>query len=371
MSDGQQFFLVLTLFYLSDCIRWAPLHAAAFQSFFLRGWTLRRPSELFGTARWGLVMSFPLPPLGNLFLAQPWPVALTREGVSSPTLDHPNPGFRIPRPESFLAWDEIQSVSAERRALLVNGALLARLSSPSQALHLAGLIESLRNEPGESRAAAISAAVRSSLRPLAVRRRAAHFLRATRSLRWSENLLFALLYGIIPLAYARWGATAPFFLILAGGWLLMWQIALDFRQRHRRWYPGEKPARWQHLLAQVLFPPTTLRAHDELSAGYLSQFHPLAIAQALLSQAEFQQKADAVRRDASFPLPLLEAVPDPVRRNAAAFHQDHLLPALREFFERYPAPSPRPAGSHCPRCLVEYASETESCRDCGGIKLAR
>lgn len=373
MTDGEQFLIVLSLIYLSGCLKWGPRHAVVFLSLGFGGWSMRRPSPWMGNESGGLVISLPIPPLGEMFFSQQWPVAITEVGVSSPGPDNPNPGGAIFRRSWVLKWDEVESVVAQKRELKINGKLV-RVSSFRQARVMRDLILKIKNAAPGNRAQLIRSAVRSSLNQRRAKRKFNVYRKSTWWLRLLCNLLFLAVFVGVPFVY-KYQLDQLRLGLAAGIWLMMLQIGVEYFRLHRKWQPEARAERWQELVMMLLYPPHTIRAHDALSVGHFAEFHPLALGATVLSNKRFSAAADSMKRDLDHPLDsqALDATEE-TKANSREFVQALLRPELSRFTKDTQFDCTKGEGLHCPRCLAEYVDgqvKEETCEDCHGLPLVR
>ncbi len=387
MSDGQLFLFIFILIYVSDCLVWLGPHGVAFLSVFNRNWTRKRPIPVAGTAKGGLVVAMPLPPLGSIFVAEPFPVSLTEKGVGTLTVACSNPGPRPHQTAFFAAWEEIESVTTDRRWLEINRKRVLKMPDPFLAHWTAETVGTLVDLPASDRHDAIQKLVARSLNPSRVRRRMSLLLRATRWPRYVDSLLFVATFLFVPFAYWRFGASLPFFYALVVSWALMWQVTLEYFFLHRRLFPGLKGERWQYAFLSLTLPQHAIRSMDALSRDLLRSAHPAAVAKVLCRKEEAREIVSSVWRDAEYPVPFLldPSQSETARKaleNASLFHTVYVKPSLEAFLGRsdwdiVKTPSIEKDDfaegaipHYCPRCLTVYGTKAAAtvCEDCGGIE---
>src|SRR5262249_26891922 len=142
--------------------------------------------------------------------------------------------------------------------------------------------------------------------------------------------------------------------------------AFFFRRMHKLFYPGAEDDRFTHFLTILLSPATTIRAHDALSRPLLEQFHPLAIAKAFSTEAEFRRFASRSLRDIRHPALPLCPRDEPLAVEAESFSRRLLENTVEEFLKKNnvsikkllqpPEPADATCISYCPRCLAQFTT---------------
>src|SRR5262245_8614317 len=120
MSELQLLFLVLALLYGWECACWVRRGSVAFSTWLGRRWQARHPGDLLGNQRGGFIFAAPLPPLGAVLTASPFPLSLSPDGVLAAVATNVNPGWRPPQSGTFFRFDEVREVEAQGRKLFVN-----------------------------------------------------------------------------------------------------------------------------------------------------------------------------------------------------------------------------------------------------------
>ena len=373
MSDGLlQLLAVLTALYLVDCVAWVGRGALALRALGSRRLRPALPSQLAGNTRGGAVWAQPLPPLGSLFVAQAWPVALSPEGLCTREPLELERGPRASFVRRAAAWGDVREVAAEGRRLLVDGEPFARCESERGAALLAGLARAVQALPASGRAAAIEGALAVSFDPAAAAELRARFDGASRPLRPACNALFVFLVLAAPAAIARLGFSATWIPLLALLLAALAGIALLFRRAHLALYPGEHAARRSALLLIALSPPQAVRALDLLARPLFAGLQPVAAA-ALLAPAERAAVARATLVDLRHPRSSADGN-GPIgsacerwfreaagRALAAALAREGLSP---DVLLAAPAPEDPRRRAYCPRCGTQSDESAGVCDDC-------
>ncbi len=376
MTDSQLLFLVLWLLYLAECWVWVRNGGTAFSGWGLRAGGWATAGALPGNAKGGILILNPLPPLGEVFLAEMpqftlSPDELRRGGIEH--LDRPAAGGPDAASRSL---DRIRQVSHAGRDLRLDGKLFATLADEAEAGRWSALLTRLLPLPPAARAPLIRHQFRESLDADAAARRLEECRRDSRLLRGLCNLLWLWLFFIPPLVAWRVGLSHAFATALGGTLLLAWGAILPvWLRKHRARLPELREARFTEGLKMALFPPAAVRALDVLLARAMSGFHPLAVAAAVLPAAAFAGFARRVLADLEQPLPLPGAL-----EAAAVWHREALREEVRRFLKKRglnpesllapPAATDPGCTQYCPRCQTLYTELARTCPDCLDLGLA-
>src|SRR5690242_12323755 len=112
MSDVQLLFLVLALLYAWECACWVAHGTVGFRSWLGWAWRATQPGRLLGNQRGGFIFAHPLPPLGTMFTAGTFPLALSAKAVSTEPAEAVSWGPRPARSDRCLPWERIERVEA-------------------------------------------------------------------------------------------------------------------------------------------------------------------------------------------------------------------------------------------------------------------
>lgn len=359
MTDEQTLFVAFTLFYLFECVCWLPLSAVVLRTWAVRrGWSASQPSPLVSAGARGLAMAWPLPPLGSLLVAQPWPVIPDATGVWI--------GQGQPHEGKRLEWGSIHPVQEERTVKLATGMELQCTSAREAHLLVAFLHEAAGNSETE-RAQTIERFWRSSLSLSRARAAVRRYRLAAGSLRMPCLGALFMSFAWIPLLFWRFGGSN--WRVLAGfATLLVMTTMVAFIWRHLdfRLFPDSKRKRWAQMLHLVFMPAHTIRAHDLIGAEVLAGLHPLPAAARVLKPAavkalaaqtwlnwKFRPASDPLLPAADLVLPRLEAC---CRKLGLSVEDLEAAPAKQGS-----------AASYCPRCHSQFSLTAASCGHCGNI----
>jgi len=161
-----------------------------------------------------------------------------------------------------------------------------------------------------------------------------------------------------------------FLSILPAFFFLVANSAYTFLRIHRTLNPSALVDRREKLLALLLSPVGAIRAPGVLIKNSVVEFHPLAVAAAVMPHRDARRFAARILRDLTFATPgddnsssmeseWRSAVWEWTRKE---FGNPELLvgPPVRRFSASL---------SYCPRCEQEYVVAIGLCVDCPGVAL--
>lgn len=379
MNELELLFLVLVCLYGWECLCWLKRGSVGFITWLGNHWQAVNPGTLAGNQHGSFVFVPPLPPLGHILTGNQFPLSLSAEGVLGFVASNVNPGWRPQQTERFFRFDEIKTIEAKGKKLLVNGELLLKATSPALALRVGRDVKLLEKVPVPQRVSAIEKIFRETFDTKAIEKRWRDFQKQTAIMHWLVNVLFLYVFVLAPVMIKSLGLKLSWIGLLVGLLALTTAIATLFRRAHKTFYPEAEEERFTHFLTIWLSPVTCIRALDILSGHLLETFHPLAIARVFCSPEQFRELAGKGLRDVHFPaLPLCP----PTQTGAAATEQESraLLRKTMEAFLRQgkidpgelvgpPKPLDEMCRAYCPRCHGQFTSSGGSCSDCGGLPL--
>jgi hypothetical protein len=379
MNELELLFLVLAVVYLWESAAWLRWGTVGFMAYWDGRWSLVHPAALLGNQGGGIILANPLPPLGTFLAGGQSPLSISPEGVFSYVAQCVNPGWRPPQTANYVRFDAMQKIEASGKKIRVNGKVLLKTGSPLLARQLAAELLRLAKLPVEKRAAAIQERVEAALDAKAVEARLAGFLPLARPVRQAANALFAYLFLALPLWISCFGFRRDWPFMLAALLLLTGTAAVFFNRGYQKLYPDADEERFTHWFMILFSPATAVRAQDALSRPLLESFHPLAVAQVLLTPEKFREFARRVLLELRHPClpvcPTVEAEPQAAERHARTV----LLAAVEGFLKRHgadptelaaaPARADESCQSYCPRCRAQFTTEQGTCADCGGMPL--
>jgi hypothetical protein len=334
---------------------------------------------LLGNAKGGFIMGNPLPPLGSLVIGHQLPVSLSTQGVLAFVSPSVNPGWRPPQSGIWKRWDEVQSIKAGGKKLLINGQEFLKTTSAEMALHLAEQLEAIRKSNPSRREEVLRRVYYEHLNIKAVENRWKDFQTQAASLRVQANMMFIYLFVAAPLMIHWFGLERTWLALLLGILVFTVPASLMFRRIHKNFYPKAEDDRFTHFILVLLSPVTAMRAGDLLSRPLLERFHPLAVAKVFCSEEHFREFARATLNENRHPgLPLCPTS-DPAavqtEQQARSLLVDSMEKLLKqsgispEQLVQVPPPGDENCHAYCPRCFAQFTTTSGVCDDCGGLLL--
>lgn len=375
MSDLESLLLILAVLYASETVVWLRREVTAFRQFWPGRWRALRGHDAPEGRPGFFFWLNPLPPLGTVLLCPDSALAFSSRGITS-TKRKPDEEMRI-RDKSHLDFEEIRQVSADDDELWVNGRILLRRIPSAEATRLAGVIQKLAGMPAAEREPAIETERWRQWD----RKQAGAILKKYRetssSLRWYCNIAFLYLFVAVPALVAWRGLAAVWLPLLLAMVACSGLVAVEFR-RARRALAGPGAASWLDTVTILLSPLAAIRAGDALSKPVLAGFHPLVVANQLLSHTEYEELAGQAVRESRYPLDKVLAGTEPMAAATSDEFQERQRKSLEEFvaqtagplegFLSPPVPHPG-CRSFCPRCRDQYMVDQGVCSDCPGVPL--
>ncbi|MDB6119785.1 MAG: uncharacterized protein JWO08_3566 [Verrucomicrobiaceae bacterium] len=358
ITDGQTLFIAFTLFYQLECLHWLPLGSVVLRSWAMRrGWAASHPSPLVSARFKGLAMTWPLPPLGSVLVAQPWPVIPDMSGLWIGT-GQAQEGKR-------LDWAAIHPNQEERTVKLAANIEVHCTSLRAAQLLTEFLTDATTKE--DQRMDLIEEFWRSSLSLPRARAAVRRYLLAAGTLRAPCMAVFFISFVWIPLLFWRFGGNSWSVLIGFVTLLIMTTlVAFVWQKLDFRLFPNSRRKRWTQMLHFIFMPAHTIRAHDLIGTEVLAGLHPLpAAARVLKSEAlkalashtwrswKFRSASDALIPATAVVLPRLE---DCCRRLGLSVGELEEAP-----------PRQGAAASFCPRCHSQFSLAAATCGNCGEI----
>ncbi len=260
MTDFKLLYLVLALIYLSDCLFWVRRGSIVLRGWFTGRCAVAHPSSGFGSTSAGIVPLNPLPPFGNAYVCDQWPLSLTEDAAYSYVATVPNHHERPEQLACCVRFDDIRTVTRDGAMVLVNDRAFAKLNSEMSAIHFSRLLVRLARMPAVDRNRAIDAALSQSMNPDAIRRRLARFRLHASPLRLQAHLIAVVLFGAVPftIAVVRYRRFLLPSLILLAGFLLIQSVT--FVIAHRRLFRRGGASRYRTAFTMIFTPPAAIRA---------------------------------------------------------------------------------------------------------------
>ena len=380
MSDLQVLLLVLAVVYCWECLSWLRRGTVAFLAGWGNRWRVVHPAALVGNQSGGLVLAWPLPPLGTFLAASQWPLSISAEGIYSYVAQCVNPGWRPAQMGRYFSFEAIRKIEAHGKEVRVDDELFLKTGSPFLARNIAARLRQVGKLPANQRAMAVQKLLRESLDARAVRERLKNFNSRSSVLRNISNFLFAYLFFIVPAVLWYFGLRRSWIELLAGLLLLTTTAAILFYRAHKALYPEADEERFTHSILILLSPATAVRARDALSRPLLEAFHPLVVARVLVPATQFNEFARRTLLEIRHPcLPIC-----PTDETGPRLTEDQGRAALRQEVEQFlhreginpadllkpPRPADESCRSFCPRCQAQFVATQGICADCGGLPLS-
>jgi hypothetical protein len=379
MSDLELLFLVLGVVYGWECACWAPRGSVAFVTWLGKRWRAEEPPAQFGNRRGGFIFAPPLPPLGTFLTGHRFPISLSPEAALAYATPIMSAGGQPEQTGKLLAWEEIRSIEAKGKGVVVNGELWLKAASRGFGEYVVEKLRQVSQAAPTKRESAINEILRETLDTKAIQKRWEEFQKQTANIRPLTNSLFGYLFILAPAVIWHFGLQMCWLGLLAGLLLLTTTTAILFRRAHKTLYPLAEDERFTHFLTILLSPATTVRAHDVISRPLLEKFHPLALAKVFCSEPDFREFGRRVLRELRHPALPVCPRPEAAAQAAERYWRTSLQKRLEEFLRksgvdaeellRPPAPADETCRSFCPRCLAQFTSTGGSCADCGGLAL--
>lgn len=379
MGELEGLLLVVGIIYLSECLVWVRRGAMAFASGWGQSSKIRHPGALAGNQRGGLLLTNPLPPLGDIFIVAQFPLSLSPEGAFAYFAPCLNPAGRPVQTAKYASWEDLQALQIDGRKVFAAGAVFLITVSTFAARHAGDLLQRIRKLPKADRTSAIQKALSESLDTRKVSERLRDYRKRSNPIRLLANLLFVYLFLIVPPLIWHFGFGVLGLCLLLGMLPQTVALALLFRNAHKALYPDGGEERFKPFVTMLLAPPAAIRAPDVLGRHLLEAFHPLAAAKILCSPNRFRDLARQTLIDLRYPLfpvcPTTDRAPVETERwfraTTLAAVEEYLRQEGLKVNELVAAPQPtEPANlSYCVRCGTQFVTREGACADCGGRPL--
>lgn len=376
MTERQQLLGILGLIYLSECIRWVRRGGVVFnRAPDLRAW---RKSPFLNNPRGDLYLGWPFPPFGDFIVARGLPWSLDVDGLVTTTIANLHPDGPAPQPIQHLTWEECARITVDGERLLRDRKVFWLADTAAEAARLGTFLRTAAAIPQSQRGAWLEGAARALFDVTTIRSRWESSQVALKPLRLVGGALWTVMFLLLPLAVWRWGWTPSLWIGIPALFLASFWMARRLHQLHAQWFPEARDERFRLVLLAALSPVTAIRSAEVLSRPRFEEFHPAAVAMALLPRdpaAAFCAQLWRELRHPRLPLPATDAATG----HLLGQWQGRLLGALRDAAKAngfnpdlWEAPPPKSDPSHarfCPRCHSQSTDAAATCRECGGIPL--
>ncbi len=379
MTELQWIFAILAGLYAWECLGWIRRGGVAFSSMTSRRWRIQHPTSAVGNHRGGFVLAMPLPPLGDMLVANQLPFSLGTDGVLFFVAMNMNPGWRPAQSGRFLTWEDIGKLHLDGKKLFLAKDKIHAAATPTLASHLFQLLSTLSKLPTEQRESAIKQLLRDAMDTKRIVTLKENLRPRTRHVRLLANILFVHVFVVAPVLITLIGIHVTWLGLVIVMFVLTLSIARLFYRAHREFYPSAKEERFTHTLTTALAVATSMRAHDIVSRPLVETFHPIAVAKVLLDDASFRSFARNILLDLRHPM--LPVCPNahPQAATMEMFFRSSTLEIMEAWLRengvapdelcRAPKPLDETCRAYCPRCEEQFTSAEHSCADCGGIEL--
>lgn len=369
MTDVQVLFLILAGIYLLQCIGWAPLESEVLRiGRRFRATVLPRKLPLrFGQHK--LFLLNPFLPLAGAFVLESFPsVRNSDEGFPAAQSAASRSSALTGRRTIRINWQEKHQIRSAGKEVRFADHVLFIAHTEAYASFLAGLLDRVRRKSPKERDRAFEHEFEKMFDTKEVTLRLEEYRSQSAFLRTACILLFVFLFLMAPVLIWLRGIERVWPVLLAYLiWSLAW-IGWSFLRAHRELYPGQKDGRWQHVMVLALSPFSAIRANDVLLRDLFCAFHPLAVANVLLSKEEFRLEAERTLRQSLF-----RADGDATSSDGAMGRALESFLAktgmLREELLRSPHRESQNCQTYCPLCLAQFVVAEGACPDCGEVQL--
>lgn len=379
MSDEIALFFILSLIYYTDCFLWIGNHCVAFVSGYGKRWKDRAPSNFIKTSSGGILFLTPFPPLSKVLCSYYQPISFSPSAVCSANCLSQSFYRTYDRDVTTVPIDNIETVSAVDRNILINDKQFQKVNSEQQASKIVTVIKSLCGKSTKDREQLIKQFLEESFDTVEAKKRIESSLKNISPIIFLCNSLFIYLFIISPVFLFYVNKSELLVLLGLGMFLIAVQISIRYFVLHRRLYPDETAERVINLIKMVLCPPTSIRAVPLITKDALAKFDPLTIGHLLFTKSQFCIFAGNVLRHLKFSSMdhltdkraieviewqnqmMIEMATDYLR-DTANIDADLLSP---------PKPDGPDAKAYCPRCLAQFLDPEGHCPDCSNIPLVR
>jgi hypothetical protein len=294
-----------------------------------------------------------LVPFAEVLAAWEPPLRWSREGV------------RIAEAQTSVSYEDLAGCSASERRVVCGGRTIHDTPSPAAARHLQSLLVEIARAAPEARAGRLRLGLAARMDLEAVRALRARLARPRRVLQILGTMLGLVLFAVLPASvYAPerlplapvqiLGAAALVYAAIVGvAWSSLRRAGLD------------RSAALAALSPILLFPPAAVHATGVVHRDLYTAFDPLAVAAALLPEAEFRERAR--RRLGAAALESEHEAEPPELRKAREQAWDALLAAAGTSARELLGPrasADASAAAYCPLCAAEYRTGFGQCADC-------
>jgi hypothetical protein len=367
LSDTELILIIVGVFYLSECIFWLPETAVTLTSAFGKLRLATSPVFLRRTNSQAAILS--LFPWSRSLVAEDWPVAVSPSGIS--ILFGPHAGH-------FIAFEDLQSVEAEKHSLRLNQCSI-RYATSSAALQIATLLQTLKTSTVDERASLIRSAMQSRFSLSDFSARLENVERFTDSLRTISLFMFLWVFGYGPLLYytveLRPGLLFRYFAPLGILWL---SGVVLFAIAQRKLLTNSSSEQTGRVATLCFSPAAVMRAAHAITHEAFSGFDPSAVAVSILHPKQLSETLSQRLRNLLYPPSSDDPNESHSFNTSCEWYNELQLTTLQEMLTSAdiavdellnPPIADYGALSWCPRCLAQYTFSSGVCFDCRGVSL--
>lgn len=367
--------LLIWFFYAIECIAWASRSDVCFRSLSGKSWKIAKPSASLEIAHSSPIFLFPFPPLGMLIPTHLPQIAFSPEGVSSYVAESEN--APLDRNDAYYRYEQIESLKIRGQEILINGRLFVRAYSTAEAKEATEFIERIKGSRIKDREGLILDRISGLFKDSLVKSKVEGFIKKTVWLSMISNLLWAYLIIGIPVGIYIYGFSRIVLYLLAI--VLLFHLAIVGMTFQTYWkIRGRRD--FSLFLRLLASPFNSIRATDLLAKELLAEYHPFAVAAALLARERFL--AYARRSRARVRHPLYDPDMSKAARDTDQWFKERIILDMERSAKKMgikaevlgkPETPDEEIGysSYCPRCHCFYEQEEGICADCADIKLVR
>jgi hypothetical protein len=372
VSEAGLICLVLGAIYLVECVAWGPAGVRAFRARPRRAWN--DAIELFAVLgdRWRGYVAGIVPGAGGVAWAEERVVAIAPVGICACG----SGGSGTP-----LAFDSIDHVHADGRAVRAGSRTLARVATAAYARALAGRISDWARLDLQARASRIESEQLRMLDSRRARRMVRRYRWCASGLVWPERALAIAMFVLVPAGLLGRG-FAPAWPEVVLALAMTVAITTRFALRMRR-LSAASAARGdgivpfaEHVAIMLLAPPAAMRASDIVARETFGGLHAVTLARVAGEEAFGRDVAARAMRRARFPLEGERAACcEATAWSRRAWRRALEAWAVREFGSveallEPPVPESDAMAAYCQRCMSQYSRTTGECDTCPGVPLA-
>jgi len=286
MSDGEQLLLILSLIYLSGCLRWVNRRTVLFASGTGRKWKAVVADYRWGNSSGRVFLLNPFPPLGFLFMAKLLPVSLSPTNIVAYNMQTVGNSGRPPQSGRMASITATTKFSRKGSALMVDGKSFCDIGDVMTAHKLVVLLNKIKCCDEVSREEAICDFWKARLNVHTAKESIRMVMNASRHMRLFCSFVFIVTFAALPLISIWFGVGLTVLLGVGILFLSALIICRLYLSCHRRYYPTFKEGLWGDLMKMALCPPTALRANDLIMEKLSSSLDALPSAALLLNGTE-------------------------------------------------------------------------------------